>query len=233
MTSYSWRSCTEVEMVLNSRPLSYIAADNLEEPLTPPHLLSGRRLMTNPDCLTGGQVDDEETFEIEPDGLTMRVKHLNHTLDRFWCRWRREYLTNLREAHKIHSKNSSAPRVSVGDVVTIHEDGQPRGMWKLGLVENLLVGRDQEVRAAVLRVPGRGRNIQHLSRPVQKLYPLEIPKEKNCIQIRAYQQKTLPTTVVSIKTKKLSHKIKDHLSLLSHHPDVLDVLRQIRQRTAC
>ena len=169
---------TEVEMVLNSRPLSYVAADNLEEPLTPSHLLPGRRLMTNPDCLTGGQVDDEETFEIEPDGLNMRVKHLNHTLDQFWCRWRREYLTNLREAHKIRSKNSSAPRVSVGDVVTIHEDGQPRGMWKLGVVENLLVGRDQEVRAAVLRVPGRGRNIQHLSRPVQKLYPLEMPKEK-------------------------------------------------------
>ena len=122
---------TEVEMVLNSRPLSYVAADDLEEPLTPSHLLCGRRLMTNPDYLTSEQVDDEETFEINPDGLSVRVKHLNHTLDQFWCRWRREYLTNLREAHKNYCKKSNAPRVSVGDVVTIHEDGQPRGMWKL------------------------------------------------------------------------------------------------------
>ena len=86
-------------------------------------------------------------------------------------------------------------------------------MWKLGVVEKLLVaiGRDQEVRAAVLRVPERGRNFHHLSRPVQKLYPLEMPKEKESLM--SVQQKTLLITVVLTKTKKLSYsKIKDHLS---------------------
>ena len=58
---------TEVEMVLNSRSLSYVAAEDLEEPLTPSHLLCGRILMTNQDYLTSRQVDDEETFEINPD----------------------------------------------------------------------------------------------------------------------------------------------------------------------
>ena len=31
----------EIEMVLNSRPLTYISADDLEEPLTPSRLLAG------------------------------------------------------------------------------------------------------------------------------------------------------------------------------------------------
>ena len=204
-------------MVLNSRPLTYVAADDLEEPLTPSHLLSGRRLMTSPDYLTGGLVDDDqETFEIDPNALNMRVKHLNHTLDRFWCRWKREYLTNLREAHKICCKNSSAPRVSVGDVVVIHEDGQPRGMWKLGLVEKLLVGRDQEVRAVVLRVPGHGRNIQHLSRPVQRLYPLEMPNEK-----KSSTDKTVPaenSSNVDCVNQDQEAELQDQESLPSSPP---------------
>ena len=31
----------EVEMVLNFRPLTYVSADDFEEPLTPSHLLIG------------------------------------------------------------------------------------------------------------------------------------------------------------------------------------------------
>ena len=41
---------TEVEMVLNSRPLMYVSADDFEEPLTPSHLLIGRRVMSLPSC---------------------------------------------------------------------------------------------------------------------------------------------------------------------------------------
>ncbi len=34
----------EVEAVLNSCPLSYVSMDDIEEPLTPSHLLIGRRI---------------------------------------------------------------------------------------------------------------------------------------------------------------------------------------------
>lgn len=55
----------------------------------------------------------------------------------------------------------------------IHSDDQPRSMWKLGKVLELLTGRDGEHRAAVLQVAGQERSAKHLRRPVQRLYPLE------------------------------------------------------------
>ena len=151
---------TEVEMVINSRPLSYVSASDVEEPLTPSHLIVGH------------------DFEMSPDVLTRRARYLNSTIDKFWERWRKEYLVELRAAHKQNGKGSSAPRVSVGDVVVIHSDNQPRGMWDLGLVEELLIGSDGEARGAVLRVAGPGRRAKHLRRPVQRLYPIEMPAQK-------------------------------------------------------
>ena len=35
---------SEVEMILNSQPLSYISSQDMQEPLTPSHLAIGRRV---------------------------------------------------------------------------------------------------------------------------------------------------------------------------------------------
>lgn len=40
---------TEVECIVNSRALTYLYPDNLGEPLTPAHLISGRQLLSLPD----------------------------------------------------------------------------------------------------------------------------------------------------------------------------------------
>ena len=55
---------TEVEAIINSRPLTYVAADDLEEPLTPPHLLVGRCLLNLPENLCYQEPLDDEDFEI-------------------------------------------------------------------------------------------------------------------------------------------------------------------------
>ena len=52
---------TEVECVLNSRPLTYVSSEDIEEPLTPSHLMTGRRLLSIPDEIA---VDEEETSEV-------------------------------------------------------------------------------------------------------------------------------------------------------------------------
>ena len=43
---------TEVEAVHNSRPLTYVSSEDVEEPLTPSHLLIGYRILTLPDPST-------------------------------------------------------------------------------------------------------------------------------------------------------------------------------------
>ena len=159
---------TEVEAVINSRPLTYVSSDDLEEPLTPSHLLVGRRLMSFPDHLCR----EPEDFEITSDVLTRRARHLNRTLGHFWERWRREYLTELRESHRYHRGSAEEDQVSVGDVVVIYDKDQPRGFWRIGRVQEWLTGRDGRVRGAVLRV-AKNERCTILRRPLQLLYPLE------------------------------------------------------------
>ena len=82
---------TEVEMVINFRLLVYTSASDLEEPLTPAHLMVGRRLMSTPnqvDCESDS--GDDEAFEVEADLITRRTRYLNSTINHFWIRWRRE-----------------------------------------------------------------------------------------------------------------------------------------------
>ena len=128
----------EIEMVLNSRPLTYMSADDLDEPLTPSHLLIGRRLLSYPDHLT---VHNGEDSHEDDSQLSNRFRHLNQLLDGFWKSWRKEYLLELREAHR-HYKSSGEPQLTEGDIVVVHSDDQPRTFWKLGMIEKVLHGAD-------------------------------------------------------------------------------------------
>ena len=162
----------EVEMILNSRPLSYISSEDTEEPLTPSHLLLGRRVMNLPDVSVADDYDPESlTTQGE---LTRRMKQFNGVLQGFWKRWKCEYLLELREAHRHYqlSHNVTEP-IAVGDVVIVHDD-QPRGQWRLAIVQRLLRGIDGEVRSASVKTQSKKGRSQILKRPIQKLYPLEV-----------------------------------------------------------
>ncbi len=89
----------EIEAVINSRPLSYLSPGGVEEPLTPSHLLVGRRLLNLPDHLGCSNDLEDEEFSTDSSTLSRRMKHLNTTLNHFWNRWRSEYLSELRETH--------------------------------------------------------------------------------------------------------------------------------------
>ena len=115
--------------------------------------------------------EDDSGHEV----LTKRARHLNRSLNQFWTRWRREYLLELREAHRQHQGHTNPTPVSVDDIVVVHAENQPRGFWRLGKITELVKGCDGNVRGAIVRVPGKGRQATSLHRPLQLLYPLEEP----------------------------------------------------------
>lgn len=163
----------EVEMILNSRPLSYMESDDNEQPLTPSHLIIGRRVMNLPSV----ESDDsfEEEFRITKEELRDRMKYFDILLNHFWKRWRSEYLIELRDAHR-HSplKHNQSRRINKGDVVLIHDEELPRGQWRLGVVESLFKGIDGFIRGVSVRTHSPGGQITTLKRPIQRLYPLEV-----------------------------------------------------------
>ena len=153
-----YTAVTEVEAILNSRPLTVHSASDLDEPLTPSHLIMGKRLLAIPDhlCYSENMDSDPDYSTSSRVTLNRRVLYLNTILQHFWTRWKQEYLLELRELQRQRKIPNNTTKMSVGDIVVIHDD-TPRGMWKLGIIERRLRGRDGEYRGAVVRVKsGRG-----------------------------------------------------------------------------
>ena len=166
-------AAVEIEGIINSRPLLYVTTEDFDEPLTPSHLLVGRRLLS---LLSRSHKESDEEYspQITKSHLSRRYRHLNTTLDRFWQRWRSEYLLELREHHRFNNKGSQGQQIALGDIVVVHTNEKRRGFWNLGKIEELFTGRDGLIRAASVRVyTGKKRPII-LRRPLQRLYPLEI-----------------------------------------------------------
>ena len=159
---------SEIEAVLNSCPLSYVSTEDFEEPITPSHLLCGRRL------LTPAPVDSESEsdYELSRDSVRRRARHMNAVIGHFWQRWKTEYLLELRN-HHITKHQPQYRCVQVGEIVIVQAESEPRGVWKLGKVESLITGADGNVRGAVVRVANKDSH-SFLRRPVQALYPLEV-----------------------------------------------------------
>ena len=174
-------SLIEVEMVINSRPLTYVSPDDLQEPLTPAHFLTGKRILSLPDGICCGDDPDDEDVDLARDHLTRRMKYLNTVLNHFWKRWQLEYLLDLRESHRQRNASSNrddATTINTGDVVLLQEE-KPRAFWRLARVKQLITGRDGRVRAAMLAVPSGDGQTSTFRRPIQLLYPLESDVKTN------------------------------------------------------
>jgi hypothetical protein len=163
---------TEVESVLNSRPLTYVESGEMEEALTPSHLLTGRRsiLMSNSKC-------EGETADISGTELTKRAKYLCRLTDSFWEKWHKEYHLSLREQHRGSLSVTKETSINIGDVVRVHDENRSRAKWRLARVHELIRSTDGKIRAAVIRIAGDSKKPTYIRRPVQKLFPLELRNE--------------------------------------------------------
>ena len=64
-----------------------------------------------------------------------------------------------------------------GNVVIIKDDDRNRNKWKLGIIEDLIAGRD-----GIVRVPRLQTGKATLGRAIQQLYPLELTCDRAAIE---------------------------------------------------
>ena len=147
---------TEVEKLVNSRPLTHVGGDEepSECPLTPAMLI--------------GDVWGECPY-VSIDGkeksASARFKHLKTLQEHLARRWESEYVTQLRQFN-----NRKGATVHEGDVVLVVNDMKKRADWKLGLVNKVFKGRDDRVRVAEVKIGS-----STFVRSVHNLVPMEIP----------------------------------------------------------
>lgn len=144
---------TEVECIINSRPLTAISdsPDDLE-PLTPSHLLTLRSHVTSP---PPGEFVEDDMYGRK------RWRYVQYLSNVFWKRWKREYLVTLQQRQKWSSQK---PNIKIGDVVLVKDENEPRCVWSMGKV--VVTNADEKgiVRSVKLKVRG-----SEISRPIQKL----------------------------------------------------------------
>ena len=120
------------------------------EPLTPSHLVCGKRVLSFPTIKPKRSIEEAENSH---QALNRRDRYLSTIIQNFWSRWRKDNLLALREKHNLTVKRKSIAPIAIGDMVIVESEGMsPRSFWKLGRVEKLRESRDGEVRGAVVRV---------------------------------------------------------------------------------
>lgn len=131
---------TQIEAVLNSRPLSPLSMDpNDLNPLTPSHFLIGRSITSPP----------EPSLINESSNRLSKFQHIQKIKQDFWKRWSKEYISELQVRTKWKTNNQSAIRVGV--LVLVKDDNLPPLKWKLGRITEVHPGTDGIIRVVSLK----------------------------------------------------------------------------------
>ena len=75
----------QIENIVKSRPLTFITTEEVCEPLTPSHLIYGKRLIS----AINNKYKDDATFDISFEKCSNRVKYIKKLLDHYWSRFRK------------------------------------------------------------------------------------------------------------------------------------------------
>ncbi|CAC5412914.1 unnamed protein product [Mytilus coruscus] len=124
---------TEVEAVVNSRPLAYIGEDiDSNIVLTPSCFLTLNKHTGIPE-----RIDNDEDPEYKPQFSS------TDDLLEIWKKSIRERTTVKLKEKRVRSNQYP----QIGDIVLIKDD-LPRGMWKIGQIINLSKSSDEQCRSA-------------------------------------------------------------------------------------
>ena len=178
-TTMNWIPCSlkqRASLTPGHSPTFLAMMSLFHTPLTPSHLINGRKISLIP---------NDEHFEIicTHNTLSRRKQHHKWLLEQFAKQWKHEYLLSLRERPTTKSANGNPAPVRVGDIVILKNDSTSRAFWKLAKVEELLAGNDGKIIAAIVKVPRINRKSQLLKRVIQYLIPIEVQAESTDNQV--------------------------------------------------
>ena len=155
--TYEWKlALTEVEAVINCRPITYVYddVDGISYPLTPSQLRNGKKLSLLPQDRYYEMVSTYES-------LSKCAKYHKTLLHQLNKPWRREYSTGLMDVYRPNDKQQK-PKVSVGDIFLLKDDSKKHAFWKLCKILQLIVGTDGRVRSAKTQIAGEKARVRYL-----------------------------------------------------------------------
>lgn len=124
---------SQIEAILNSRPLSPLSSDpNDPSPLTPGHFLVGRPLTAVP---------SPPITALRPN----RYELIEKIRQQFWSRWQKEFLAEMQQRSQWRTQQRG---ICLGDLVLLREANLPPLQWRLGRVTRLHPGPDGVSRVA-------------------------------------------------------------------------------------
>ena len=130
----------EIANICNERPIgvSKPRADGSYAIITPNHLLLGRSRNILPD----------DTPIVENMPMRERYRLVHEITSSFWKQWSAEVSPSLVVRQKWHEK---ARNLRVGDLVKICEPSRWKAKYKLGVIDEVAVSTDGNVRSATVR----------------------------------------------------------------------------------
>ncbi|XP_059053111.1 uncharacterized protein LOC131847549 [Achroia grisella] len=151
---------TEVENIVNSRPLSHVSVEvGSSESLTPNHFMLG----SSSNLPTVGVFNDSDLY------LRKQWRKAQRLADMFWKRWVREVLPDLIPRRKWQYDQTP---IQVGDFVLIVDPDAPRNLWLKAVVQQVFPGRDGRVRVVELKT-----KTGILKRPVTRVVRISMDNE--------------------------------------------------------
>ncbi|XP_063989079.1 uncharacterized protein LOC135168629 [Diachasmimorpha longicaudata] len=130
---------TEIEAILNSRPLTPLSSDpNDIVVLSPAHCLIGQPMTKLP----------ESDWTTTPSNRLSVWQHITKVRQHFWQRWRLEYLNELQQRQKWTKGGSN---LEVGTLVLLKDRNAPCMQWPMGRVTEIHPGDDGIVRTATVK----------------------------------------------------------------------------------